>query len=91
MPEATPLVVAIYNTHQAMCDMLSLILEAEGWCPVVANLAALHDDADAICALLIQHQAHVVIFDIAPPFTASTGRCSCRSAHAALYPTQRIF
>ncbi len=68
MPEATPLVVAICDTHQAMCDMLSLTLEAEGWCPVVANLAALHDDADAICALLIQHQAHVVIFDIAPPY-----------------------
>jgi hypothetical protein len=68
MPEATPLVVAICNTHQAMCNVLSLILEAEGWCPVVANLAALHDDADAICALLTQHHAHIVIFDIAPPY-----------------------
>ncbi len=88
MPEAAPPVVAIFDPHPAMCDVLSLILEAEGWRPVTANLAAFHHDVDAICAFLTQHQPQVVIFDIAPPYAENWQvftRVRTRSALSAAF------
>ncbi len=90
MPDHTRPVVAICNTLQAMCDVVSLILDAEGWHPVTANLTVLQHDVDAICAVLAQHQPHAVIFDIAPPYDHHWQVFLQVRARSALTPTAFI-
>jgi DNA-binding response OmpR family regulator len=68
---ATPIVVAVFNTSPDTVDLLRIVLEHAGFVVVTAFTWELRDgevDLEAFCR---EHSPAIVVYDVAPPYEAN--------------------
>ena len=63
-----PPVVAIFNTSPDTVEMLRIVLERAGFVVFGAYSYDMRDGKIDISALVEQHDPHVIIYDVAPPY-----------------------
>jgi CheY-like chemotaxis protein len=67
-PRAEPIVAAIVNTSPDIVDMLRRALEPAGIVAVSVLSHQIREGAVDVDVFLTQHDPHVVVYDIAPPY-----------------------
>jgi CheY-like chemotaxis protein len=61
-------VVAVFNSSDDMVELLRVLFERYGFVVVTGHITAIRKGELDLAAFVAQHQPHVVVYDVVPPY-----------------------